>query len=367
MTALAGIRVLDLSRLLPGPFCTQLLVDLGAEVIKVEDPAGGDYLRHMPPQLADGTNVLFHAINRGKKSVTLDLKAPDDNARFRALVKTADVVVESFRPGVMEKLGLAPARLLEHNPRVIVCSISGYGQTGSYRLKAGHDINYLARTGAQSLMAEPTVLPVQVADMAGGALPAALQILAALVGRATTGAGALIDVSMTHNVYGLLSPSFSRVSAAGERIDEARDVLVGRVPCYAMYRTKDGWISVGSLEPKFWYGLCDALDMPQLRDRGMDDGAAGDDVKRILGETFATRTSAEWRAHFAPHDVCVEVLRTPEEVLGDAEFPSVLVEINGTKVKLPVPPTGIAGTVASSVRAPSLGEHNDAVLGALSS
>jgi alpha-methylacyl-CoA racemase len=366
MTALAGIRVLDLSRLLPGPFCTQLLVDLGAEVIKIEDPAGGDYLRHMPPQLADGTNVLFHAINRGKKSVTLDLKAPDDNARFRALVKTADVVVESFRPGVMDKLALSPASLLGLNPRVIVCSISGYGQTGSYRLKAGHDINYLARAGAQSLMREPTVLPVQVADMAGGALPAALQILAALVGRASNGGkGALIDVSMAHNVYGLLSPSFSRVSAAGERIDDARDVLVGRVPCYAMYRTKDGWISVGSLEPKFWYGLCDALALPDLKPRGMDDGAAGDDVKRILTDAFANKTSAEWRAHFAPHDVCVEVLRTPEEVLGDAEFPSVTVDINGTQVKLPVPPTGIAGAVASSVRAPALGEHNDAILGAL--
>lgn len=368
MTALAGIRVLDLSRLLPGPFCTQLLVDLGAEVIKVEDPAGGDYLRHMPPQLADGTCVLFHAINRGKKSVTLDLKAADDNAKFVALVKTADVVVESFRPGVMEKLGLAPAQLLAHNPRVIVCSISGYGQTGSYRLKAGHDINYLARTAAQSLMHEPTVLPVQVADMAGGALPAALQILAALVGRDRNGGkGALIDVSMTHNVFGLLSPSFARVSASGERVDDARDVLVGKVPCYAMYRTSDGWISVGSLEPKFWYGLCDALEMPDLKSRGMDDGANGDDVRRILSERFATKTSSAWRAYFAPHDVCVEVLRTPEEVLGDAEFPSVHVEVAGQRVKLPVPPTGIAGAVASSVRAPALGEHNDAILGALPS
>lgn len=366
MTALAGIRVLDLSRLLPGPFCTQLLVDLGAEVIKVEDPAGGDYLRHMPPQLDDGLCVLFHAINRGKKSVTLDLKSSDDKAKFIALVKTADVVVESFRPGVMDKLGLAPQTLLDANPRVVVCSISGYGQTGSYRLKAGHDINYLARTGAQSLMREPTVLPVQVADMAGGALPAALQILAALVGRANNGGkGALIDVSMTHNVFGLLSPSFARVSAGGERIDGGRDHLVGKVPCYGMYRTSDGWISVGSLEPKFWFGLCDALEMPELRDRGMDEGAAGDEVRALLSNKFATRTSAAWRAHLASHDVCVEVLRSPEEVLADAEFPSVIVTVAGKPVKLPVPPTGIAGAVPSSTKAPALGEHNDAILGAL--
>lgn len=366
MMALAGIRVLDFSRLLPGPFCTQLLVDLGAEVIKVEEPGGGDYLRHMPPQLDDGTCVLFHAINRGKKSVTLDLKSPDDRAKLIALVKTADVVVESFRPGVMEKLGLAPQALLDANPRVVVCSISGYGQTGSYRLKAGHDINYLARTAAQSLMRRPDVLPVQVADMAGGALPAALQILAALVGRANNGGrGVLIDVSMTHNVFGLLSPSFARVSAVGERIDQARDVLVGRVPCYAMYPTKDGHISVGALEPKFWSGLCDALAMPELRDRGMDEGASGDEVRGMLTAKLATKTSAEWRAHFDAYDVCVEVLRTPEEVLADAEFPSVHVEVAGKRVRLPVPPPGIAGAVPSSVRAPTLGEHNDAILGAL--
>jgi crotonobetainyl-CoA:carnitine CoA-transferase CaiB-like acyl-CoA transferase len=353
--------------LLPGPFCTQLLVDLGAEVIKVEDPAGGDYLRHLPPHLSDGCCVLFHAINRGKKSVTLDLKDTDARARFLSLTKTADVVVESFRPGVMDKLGLAPARLLEENPRAVVCSISGYGQTGSYRLKAGHDINYLARAGAQSLMREPGLLPVQVADMAGGALPAALQICAALVGRSRTGKGALIDVSMTHNTYGLLSPSLARVSAAGDRIDGARDVLVGRVPCYGMYATKDGYIGVGALEPKFWFGLCDVLQLPELRDRGMDHGSAADDVRRILGARLLTKTSAEWQQRLATYDVCVEVLRSPEEVLADAEFPSVTVHIEGKPVKLPVPPPGIVGAVPSSVRAPSLGEHTDAILGALTS
>jgi crotonobetainyl-CoA:carnitine CoA-transferase CaiB-like acyl-CoA transferase len=184
---LAGIRVLDLSRLLPGPFCTQLLVDLGAEVIKIEDPQGGDYIRYTPPLVDDGNSVYFHALNRGKKSVCLDLKNNDDREQFLKLVKSADVVVESFRPGVMAKLGIAPQKLLEVNPRVVVCSISGYSQTGSHALKAGHDINYLARAGALALMKRPGLLPVQVADIAGAALPAAFSIWAALVGRASSG------------------------------------------------------------------------------------------------------------------------------------------------------------------------------------
>ena len=223
---LDGIRILDLSRLLPGPFCTQLLADLGAEVIKIEDPQGGDYLRWVPPLLDDGTSVLFHALNRGKKSVTLDLKSADGLKHFRALAAAADVVVESFRPGVMEKLGLAPSSLLREFPRLVVCSISGYGQQGPLRLRAGHDINYVARSGALSLMAAPTVLPVQIADLAAGAWPAAMQICAALVGRARSGVGAIVDVSMKDGVTGLLSMMLAR-TLAGEDVSSGRDLLVG--------------------------------------------------------------------------------------------------------------------------------------------
>ena len=204
-TPLAGIRVLDLTRLLPGPFCTQLLADLGADVIKIEDPAGGDYLRHTPPLADDGTSILFHALNRGKRSVTLNLKAESDRTQFLALCQDADVVVESFRPGVMARLGLGLEALHAVNPRLIVCAISGYGQSGPLRHRAGHDINYVARAGAFALMKRPTLLPVQVADLAGGAWPAAMQICAALVGRATSGVGAFIDVDMCATVTGLLS------------------------------------------------------------------------------------------------------------------------------------------------------------------
>ena len=365
MKPLAGICVVDLSRLLPGPYATQILVDLGAEVIKVEEPAGGDYLRHMPPQLDDGTCVLFHALNRGKKSVTLDLKDPVDHARFETLLAKADVVVESFRPGVLAKLGLAPRDLHARHPRLVICSISGYGQDGAYRLKAGHDVNYLARAGALGMMKEPGLLPVQVADLAGGAQPAVIQILAALLGRATTGAGAVIDVSMCHSVAGLLAPSFARATAGEGPLGDGHDVLVGRVPCYAVYPTQDGHISVGSLEPKFWQGLCAALEMPELLPRGMDHGAAGDDVRAQLAARFRTRTNAEWIAHFEKHDVCVEVVRTPEQAIASGDFAAVDVLVAGKSVRLPVPAVGIAGVVPSTTCAPSLGEHNDEILGAL--
>lgn len=365
MSVLNGIRVVDLSRLLPGPFCTQLLVDLGAEVIKVEEPNGGDYLRNVPPTLDDGTSVMFHALNRGKKSVCLDLKLAADLARFHALVRTADVVVESFRPGVLAKLGVAPATLLELNPRLVVCSISGYGQTGAYRLKAGHDINYLARAGVLSMMKQPTVLPVQVADLAGGALPAALQVCAALVGRGRTGKGSLIDVSMMHASFGLLTPSFVRSSALGDVVDGGEDLLVGRVPCYGVYPTQDGHISVGALEPKFWFALCTALDLEELAPRGLEDGAAGEEVRSILAAVFAKKSGAAWQEFLAPYDVCVEVLRSPAEALADPELPTVDIEIAGKQVRMPVPSLGIAGSAPSMVRAPTLGEHTDAILASL--
>jgi crotonobetainyl-CoA:carnitine CoA-transferase CaiB-like acyl-CoA transferase len=216
---LAGVRVLDMSRLLPGPFCefearqrgrcslftaltarppaarsagSQLLCDMGAEVIKIEDFNGGDYVRSYPPAMSDGNSAIFHALNRGKKSVQLDLKNKDDHAAFMKLLGTADILLETFRPGVMKKLGLSPPSLLQRFPSLIVCSISGYGQTGPDSLRAGHDVNYVAKSGAFGTMPEPKLLPLQVADIAGGSYPAAVQILAALRQKEKTGKGAII-------------------------------------------------------------------------------------------------------------------------------------------------------------------------------
>ncbi|MBI1947972.1 MAG: CoA transferase [Deltaproteobacteria bacterium] len=365
MLALEGIRVLDLSRLLPGPFGTQLLRDLGAEVIKVEDPQGGDYVRYTPPLLDDGNSVFFHTLNRGKKSVCLDLKSEQDCGRFLKLATTADVVVEGFRPGVLDKLGVGPARLLTENPRLVVCSISGYGQRGLLAKRAGHDVNYLARAGALSLMKDPTLLPVQVADLSGGALAAAFSICAALVGRATTGKGAVLDVSMTHQAHGLLAMTLSRASVPGEQpLGGGRDLLIGAVPCYGVYRTKDGHLSVGAIEPKFWHGVCAALELPELSDRAFDTGEAACQVRAVLSAKLATRTTAEWAALFAPLDVCVEPVRAPEEALADASFPRVDVVVSGRTVSLPVPASAF-GALPVAERGPALGEHTEAILASL--
>ncbi|OGQ09132.1 MAG: hypothetical protein A2138_11965 [Deltaproteobacteria bacterium RBG_16_71_12] len=365
MHPLTGVRILDLSRLLPGPFCTQLLRDLGAEVIKVEDPQGGDYVRYTPPLLDDGNSVFFHALNRGKKSVVLDLKSAIDRGRFLKLVTTADVVVEGFRPGVLDKLGVGPARLLEENPRLVVCSISGYGQAGPLAKRAGHDVNYLARAGALSLMKQPTLLPVQVADLAGGALPAAFSICAALVGRATTGKGAILDVGMAQQAHGLLAMTLSRAAVPGEPpLGGGRDLLIGAVPCYGVYPTKDGHLSVGAIEPKFWQGVCAALELPDLYDRAFDSGDAADEVRAVLSTKLATRTTAAWAELFGTLDVCVEPVLAPEQALADPAFPKVDVVIGGATVSLPVPASAF-GAPPAAERGPALGEHTEEVLGAL--
>jgi alpha-methylacyl-CoA racemase len=357
---LHGVRVLDLSRLLPGPFCTQLLCDLGAEVIKVEDPVGGDYLRHTPPLADDGTSLLFHALNRGKQSVALDLKSADGQGAFLALCDSADVVVESFRPGVLDKLGLSPTTLRTRNPRLVVCSISGYGQQGPLRLRAGHDVNYLARSGALSLMAVPTLLPVQVADLAGGAWPAAMQICAALVGRARTGEGCVIDVDMTAGVTGLIAMQLSR-TLVGERIDGGRDLLVGGVPSYGVYATADGWLAVGALEPKFWSAFCSAIERPDLIDRGFDnDDNTNNGTRAIITALLQTRPTSDWMERFAAVDCCVEAVLTPEQALQSAAHVDVAIN-DETTLPLATLGLGIAGHMPASTRAPRLGEHTDAL------
>ncbi len=336
---------------MPGPFCTQLLCDLGADVVKVEDPEGGDYLRWTPPLLDDGTSVLFHALNRGKKSVTVDLKSAAGVLALRKLLGTADVVVESFRPGVMEKLGFSPASMLAEFPRLIVCSISGYGQSGPLRLRAGHDVNYVARSGAASLMATPTLLPVQVADLAGGAWPAAMQICAALVGRATTGRGAVIDVSMKDGVTGLLSMMLAR-TLVGEDIAAGKDLLVGAVPCYGVYATRDGFLAVGSLEPKFWAAFCGAIGHDELRDAGFDEG-----TRAVVAAVLAGETTAHWSRVFAAVDACVEPVLSPDEAIAEAR--RVDVSIDGRVFGFVNPGVDAPGV---AVRAPRLGEHNDELL-----
>lgn len=255
MLPLAGLRVLDLSRLLPGPMCSWYLRGLGATVVKVEEPGAGDPLRHLPPAGDDGVGAWFSAINAGVHSVTLQLRAPADRALLEGLINDADVLIEGFRPGAMARLGLDPAELCARHPRLILASISGFGQTGPLKHAPGHDLGYVGLAGHLALGAPvggaPAVPAVQVADLAGGALMAALQISAALYARAGTGRGAWIDVNMTAGALSLAAPALAE-AALGEAAPPGTGLLTGGLPFYACYACQDGrFITVAALEPNF--------------------------------------------------------------------------------------------------------------------
>jgi alpha-methylacyl-CoA racemase len=321
---LNGIRVLDLTRLLPGPVATMHLADMGAEVIKIEDPGAGDYARVMGP-VRNEVSQFFVAVNRGKRMMRLDLKDAADREQLLAMVETADVLVESFRPGVMDKLGLGWRTLKQRNPKLVMCAISGYGQDGPFAQLAGHDINYIGYAGMLDQNAGVDGVPVlpnlQVGDLLGGAQSALQGILAALVAVKMGGAGRFVDVSMTdavlaHNLMPLVAVNNGAAAQPG------RDLLSGGVPCYNVYRTADGrYMAVGALELKFWQGCCDVLGRPDLKTRHWQLGqqVGGEDamaLKDELSAIFATRTLAQWTEAFAPADCCVSpVLRTEEALL----------------------------------------------------
>lgn len=318
MSALDGLRILDLSRLLPGPYCTLLLADLGADVVKVEDTGGGDYLRWMPPLADDGQSVMYHPVNRNKRSIALDLKNDDGRELFLRLCERADVVVESFRPGVMARLGLGWDVLHERNPRLILCSISGYGQDGPYRERAGHDIDYIAIGGALGMTGSedgtPALPGVQIGDLGGGALGAAVAILAALEQRHRGGEGQWCDVSMLDGVVAWDAMHFARAIAEERSPGPGGHVLNGRHPCYRVYRCADGWLAVGALEPKFWAALTETIGLPHLASEGF---AEGDAARRVVDEVEAVlkgRTRAEWMEVFGDRDVCVEPVLSLHEM-----------------------------------------------------
>ena len=352
---LDGLLVLDLSRLLPGPYCSLVLADLGARVIKIEDPNGGDYLRWMPPQLPDGSGSAgFAALNRNKQSVALDLKR--DAAKLVALARHADVLIESFRPGVMARLGLSPEVLHAANPRLVVASISGYGQTGPLALRAGHDLNYMARAGLLANESRP--LPVLVADLAAGALFPATAILAALYGRERSGKGTHIDAAMLDGAVAL-QPFVTSAIAAGATVDHSLD---GSVPCYNLYPTKDGrQLAVGALEPKFWERLCALLSLTEHTGAGLTSGAEGRTVWEIFATRFRTRTLAEWVTTLASEDCCVEPVLRPEELPSDPQVQARgLFIAQGAYLRTPI--FFAHATTPHPQPAPALGADTESVL-----
>jgi len=318
MGFLDGIRVLDLSRLLPGPFLTMVLADLGADVVKLEDPKVGDYMRAFPPARA-GVGGRFPAVNRGKRSLTLDLRDPAAREAFLRMVERADVVVESFRPGVMDKLGLGYATLAARNPRVIVCSISGYGQTGPYVHRAGHDLNYIGLGGVLAMGSEqagraPAMPGVQIADLAGGALWSATGILAALVGRATTGKGAHLDISMTEGAMALLAAELGNLDC-GAHPTRGTETLNGGLACYSVYRTGDDrYLSVGALEPKFWVAFNTAIGRKPDISEIVAPPAKQAQVRAEIQTILSTRSRDAWLEILAAHDCCCEPVLELDEL-----------------------------------------------------
>lgn len=357
---LSGVRVLDLSRLLPGPFASLYLAQLGAEVIKIEEPNGGDYARAMS---AD----LFDVVNRGKKSVMLDLRRDADRAAFFDLVKTADVVLESFRPGVMDKLGCGFEAVRAVNPRVVFASLTGYGHTGPYRDRPGHDMNYrgyageLDQTGAAGQAPAPGNL--QVADIAGGSLTALVAILAALFGARASGVGTFVDVAMLDGTLAMQVLALSAVRQMGKAQPRGQDFLSGALPNYAVYECADGrYLAVGALEPKFFQEVLRAVDRTDLLALPMAAGPKGEPLRQALRELFKSRPRDEWERLLAHRETCVSAVLSPEEALHNEQIVarSLVETANGKPVFRFPAQFSHAQTVSGA--SPALGAHNAEVL-----
>jgi alpha-methylacyl-CoA racemase len=398
---LTGIRVLDLSRLLPGGFCSLLLADFGAEVLKVEDTGMGDYIRWSPPYVEGAAesakSALFLALNRNKRSIRLDLKNEQGREALLRLVAEHDVVLESFRPGVLDRLGVGYERMREVNSGIVYCAISGYGQSGPKREASGHDMNYLGLVGLLGLTGERGGPPVQaagqIADLGGGALMAAFGILAALrerdgapvrqsstlpgpardgdAVRSGSGEGQVVDVSMADGALSWLAMVAAAYFADGNTPHRGELLLAGSVICYRPYECADGWVTLGALEPKFWQAWCRGVEREELIERQFE--APGSDAHAQVVEIFKSRTRAQWERFAREHDCCLEPVLELDEAL-DSE----LVRAREMVVSLQQP--GVAGGVRQlgvpvklertpgahdRLPGPALGEHTEEVLAAV--
>ena len=321
---LSSLKVLDFSTLLPGPYASMILADLGAEVLRVESPTRTDLIRFMPP--FKGKTSASHAyLNRNKKSIALNLKQPEAIDIIKKLVKEYDIVIEQFRPGVMDRLGIGYDTLSKINPSLIFCSITGYGQTGPYRDRAGHDINYLSLAGISSYSGYsstgPSPLGIQIADIAGGSHYAVMGILAAINLRQLTQEGQYIDISMTDAAFSMNAMTLAGCLIDGKNPSQETEILNGG-GFYGYYETKDGrYLSIGSLEPKFMSALCQALGRPELTSLGMSQRKEDTvEFKNILSQEIADKTLAEWQIHFEEIDACVEPVLMLDECLSHPHF-----------------------------------------------
>ena len=373
---LEGIRVLDLSRLLPGGFCSLLLADFGADVVKVEDLGMGDYVRWSPPyhdgaeETAKGS--LFLSLNRNKTSVRINLKDEAGRAVLLRLVAEADVVLESFRPGVLDRLGVGYEAMRAVNPGIVYCAISGYGQDGPMRDRSGHDMNYLGLIGLLGLTGEAGGPPVQaagqIADLGGGGLMAAFGILAALHERERSGAGQLVDVAMADGALSWLAMVAGQYLCDGVVPERGNQLLAGSVICYRPYQCADGWVTLGALEPKFWQNWCRGVGREDLIE--LQFSKPDSDAHTAVQGVFMERSRDEWTAFAAEHDCCLEPVLGLDEAL-DSELVAareMVVELDQPGARRPVRLLGLPVKFsrtpgdANRLPGPALGEHTDAVL-----
>ncbi len=370
--ALSGFNILDLSRLLPGPFCSMLLADMGAEVIKIEEPKVGDYICLWPPQV--GRNSGFHVVlNRNKRSLTLNLKASEGKEIFQSLVRDADVVLESFRPGVMKRLGLGYEVLKEINPRLVYCAITGFGSEGIRSQRAGHDINYLALNGILSYSGRdkrPTMAGVQIADIGGGALLAAFSIVTALLARERLGEGQFIDISMMEGALTWNCLRWGKYLADGKIPFPEDDFLNHGFACYNIYETRDNrYMALGALEPQFWKEFCEAIGRPDWNQPNyFEPGPHQKVMKEDIAAIFRQKTQAEWISYFAAKDCCCEPILNLAEVIDDPEMRArqMVVELVheswGAYRQLGIAPKFSLTPGIIRSHAPELGEHTDTIL-----
>jgi crotonobetainyl-CoA:carnitine CoA-transferase CaiB-like acyl-CoA transferase len=365
MQPLHGIRVLDFSTLLPGPLATLMLAEAGAEVIKIERPGRGDEMRSYTPKFGEDS-VNFALLNRGKRSIAIDLKAPGAVEKLKPLLETADVVVEQFRPGVMDRLGLGYEALRAVNPRIVYCAITGYGQHGPRADVAAHDLNYVAEAGMLSLTkgadGAPVLPAALVADIAGGTYPAVVNILLALRERDRTGVGCKLDIAMADNLFTLMYWGIGNGVAAGEWPRPGSDLVTGGSPRYNIYRTRDGrFLAAAPLEQKFWEKFCELLDIPaHLRDDAVDPEA----TRVAVAERVQARTGEALQALFRDEDVCCAIATTLENAMRDPHFAArgifarKLVADGKSITALPVPVADLFRSENIESAYPALGEAN---------
>ncbi|TKC20161.1 CaiB/BaiF CoA transferase family protein [Robertmurraya kyonggiensis] len=369
---LEGIRVLDLTRLLPGPYASLMLADFGADVIKIEDPKVGDYARWGEPKIHN-YSAMFHSLNRNKRSMALDLKSENGKTIFLELVMTADVLIESFRPGVMERLNLGYEVLKSYNPKLIYCAITGYGQTGPLRDVPGHDINFLSYSGVLDLQkgsdGHPVTSPVQIGDIGGGALMATVGILTAIIEAGKSGEGQFVDISMLDGTISWMQTTLPNYLATNERPVNGELLLSGGMACYEIYETRDKrFLSVGAIEPKFWINFCKVIGKAELISQLNASFEEQKRMKMEIQSAIEKKTLQEWVVLFQDVDACVSPVLTIAEMV---EHPQILQrqmieevqDLNSLPIRHIANPIKLSRTPAIDFRnPPDLGEHNEEVL-----